>query len=197
MNQTSTRPPARLSPSSLVRPGRRGLARSRTFCPLVLPRNRDVDFGQDQPRAGKLRSPEPPTDRTDSSTSWAFGGRLRAAGLLGSMGSIGDCFDNSVAESFFGTLQLELLDEHTGTPATSSPTRSSNGSKAGTTRADGTATRRCSAPSTTRPQPRHDHPVRQNGGSSTVRSKYPIRRVKESAESRSIGAQREPERRVW
>ena len=45
-------------------------------------------------------------------TSWAFGRRLRAAGLLGSMGSIGDCFDNSVAESFFGNLQLELLDQH-------------------------------------------------------------------------------------
>ena len=45
-------------------------------------------------------------------TSWAFGRRLHAAGLLGSMGSIGDCFDNSVVESFFGTLQLELLDEH-------------------------------------------------------------------------------------
>ena len=43
-------------------------------------------------------------------TSWAFGKRLRAAGVLGSMGSIGDCFDNSVVESFFGTLQLELLD---------------------------------------------------------------------------------------
>ncbi len=28
------------------------------------------------------------------------------------MGSIGDCYDNSVAESFFGTLQLELLDQH-------------------------------------------------------------------------------------
>ncbi|HWE66080.1 MAG TPA: IS3 family transposase, partial [Acidimicrobiales bacterium] len=27
-------------------------------------------------------------------------------------GTIGDCFDNSVAESFFGTLQVELLDEH-------------------------------------------------------------------------------------
>ncbi len=26
------------------------------------------------------------------------------------MGSIGDCFDNSMAESFFGTLQSELLD---------------------------------------------------------------------------------------
>ena len=45
-------------------------------------------------------------------TSWAFGTRLRAAGLLGSMRSIGDAYDNSMAESFFHTLQLELLDEH-------------------------------------------------------------------------------------
>jgi len=52
------------------------------------------------------------SDHGSQSTSWAFGRRLRSAGLLGSMGSIGDCFDNSVAESFFGTLQLELLDEH-------------------------------------------------------------------------------------
>jgi transposase InsO family protein len=43
-------------------------------------------------------------------TSWAFGRRLRDAGLLGSMGTIGDCFDNSVAESFFATLQTEVLD---------------------------------------------------------------------------------------
>ena len=28
------------------------------------------------------------------------------------MGTVGDCFDNSVVESFFGTLQLELLDNH-------------------------------------------------------------------------------------
>lgn len=46
-------------------------------------------------------------------TSWAFGHRLREAGLLGSMGSIGDCFDNSVAESFFASLQTELLDRST------------------------------------------------------------------------------------
>jgi putative transposase len=45
-------------------------------------------------------------------TSWAFGRRLRAAGVLGSMGSIGDAYDNSMAESFFSTLQRELLDEH-------------------------------------------------------------------------------------
>lgn len=43
-------------------------------------------------------------------TSWAFGHRLREAGLLGSMGTVGDALDNSVAESFFATLQTELLD---------------------------------------------------------------------------------------
>ncbi len=45
-------------------------------------------------------------------TSWAFGRRLRAAGVLGSMGSIGDAYDNAMAKSFFSTLQRELLDEH-------------------------------------------------------------------------------------
>jgi putative transposase len=62
------------------------------------------------------RRPAPGTvahsDHGAQYTSWAFGRRLRGAGLLGSMGSIGDCFDNSVVESFFGTLQLELLDRH-------------------------------------------------------------------------------------
>lgn len=44
-------------------------------------------------------------------TSWLFGNRLRAAGILGSMGTVGDCFDNSVAEAFFSGLQRELLDQ--------------------------------------------------------------------------------------
>ena len=44
-------------------------------------------------------------------TSWAFGRRLRAAGVLGSMGSIGDAYDNAMAESFFSTMQRELLDQ--------------------------------------------------------------------------------------
>lgn len=45
--------------------------------------------------------------------SWLFGTRLRSAGLLGSMGAVGDCFDNSVAEAFLSGLQRELLDQHT------------------------------------------------------------------------------------
>jgi putative transposase len=45
-------------------------------------------------------------------TSWAFGQRLRAAGLLASMGTVGDALDNAVAESFFASLQTELLDRY-------------------------------------------------------------------------------------
>jgi putative transposase len=45
-------------------------------------------------------------------TSWVFGQRLRRAGLLGSMGTVGDALDNAVAESFFASLQCELLDRH-------------------------------------------------------------------------------------
>lgn len=45
-------------------------------------------------------------------TSWVFGQRLRHAGLLGSMGTVGDALDNAVAESFFASLQCELLDRH-------------------------------------------------------------------------------------
>ncbi|MDQ3980019.1 MAG: integrase core domain-containing protein, partial [Actinomycetota bacterium] len=45
-------------------------------------------------------------------TSLAFGRALRAGGVSGSMGTAGDCFDNALAESFFATLQTELLDRH-------------------------------------------------------------------------------------
>ncbi len=41
-------------------------------------------------------------------TSWAFGKRLRDAGLLGSMGTVGDCYDNAMMESFWHAVQLEL-----------------------------------------------------------------------------------------
>ncbi len=43
-------------------------------------------------------------------TSWLFGHRLREAGLLGSMGRVASAFDNAMIESFFGSMQIELLD---------------------------------------------------------------------------------------
>ena len=53
------------------------------------------------------------SDHGSQYTSWVFGQRLRAAGLLGSMGRIGSALDNAMAESFFSRLQLDLLDSQT------------------------------------------------------------------------------------
>jgi len=49
------------------------------------------------------------SDQGSQYTSLAFGHRLRDAGMMASMGSKGDCFDNAMAESFFATLECELL----------------------------------------------------------------------------------------
>jgi putative transposase len=42
-------------------------------------------------------------------TSLAFGGRCREVGVRPSMGSVGDAYDNAMCESFFSTLECELL----------------------------------------------------------------------------------------
>ena len=43
-------------------------------------------------------------------TSIEFGRHCREAGVRPSMGSVGDCYDNAMCESFFATLECELLD---------------------------------------------------------------------------------------
>jgi len=50
------------------------------------------------------------SDHGSQYTSIAFGQRCHAAGVRPSMGSVGDCFDNAMCESFFATLECELLD---------------------------------------------------------------------------------------
>jgi putative transposase len=43
-------------------------------------------------------------------TSFAFGRRCEESGIVPSMGSVGDAYDNAMIESFFATLETELLD---------------------------------------------------------------------------------------
>jgi len=43
-------------------------------------------------------------------TAYAFGRRCREAGIAPSMGSVGDAYDNAMCESFFASLQTELID---------------------------------------------------------------------------------------
>lgn len=61
----------------------------------------------------KQRRPEGVIHHSDQGTQYtsiAFGTRCRQAGVRPSMGSVGDCFDNALCESFFATLECELLD---------------------------------------------------------------------------------------
>jgi len=50
------------------------------------------------------------SDQGSQYTSVAFGRRCRAAGVRPSMGSVGDAYDNAMCESFFATLETELID---------------------------------------------------------------------------------------
>jgi putative transposase len=46
-------------------------------------------------------------------TALAFGQRCREVGVRPSMGAVGDAYDNALCESFFATLETELLDRRT------------------------------------------------------------------------------------
>jgi putative transposase len=68
----------------------------------------DMATAQRQPAVGLVHH----TDHGCQYTSLAFGRRLQQAGLVASMGTVGDALDNAVAESFFATLECELLDRY-------------------------------------------------------------------------------------
>jgi len=61
-----------------------------------------------RPAAGLIHH----SDRGCQYTALAFGQHLRAAGLVPSTGSVGDCYDNAVAESFFASRKVALVDRH-------------------------------------------------------------------------------------
>jgi len=49
------------------------------------------------------------SDHGTQFTSWAFSERVRQAGLVPSMGTVGDAYDNALIEAFWARLQTELL----------------------------------------------------------------------------------------
>jgi len=72
----------------------------------------DMAIRQRQPRAVIHHS-----DQGCQYTAIEFGQRCRTAGVRPSMGTVGDCYDNAMCESFFATLECELLDrQHFQTP---------------------------------------------------------------------------------
>jgi putative transposase len=53
------------------------------------------------------------SDQGSQYTSIAFGERCRTMGVKPSMGSVGDAYDNAMAESFFASLECDLIDRRT------------------------------------------------------------------------------------
>jgi putative transposase len=65
----------------------------------------DMAITMRQPNAGLIHH----SDHGCQYTSYAFGKRCREAGIMPSMGTVGDAYDNAMAESFFATLEREVL----------------------------------------------------------------------------------------
>ena len=65
----------------------------------------DMAIKQRKPRPGGVVH----ADHGVQFTSWAFTNKIRSAGLMPSFGSIGDAYDNAMMESFWSTMQIELL----------------------------------------------------------------------------------------
>ena len=78
------------------------------------------------------------SDQGGQYTALAFGQRCRDAGVRPSMGSVGDCYDNALCESFFATLECELLDRSTFRTRDEVARRCLSSSMAGTIHADDT-----------------------------------------------------------
>jgi len=66
----------------------------------------DMAIGNRDPAPGGIVH----ADHGAQFTSWAFGDRIRRAGLMPSFGSVGDGLDNAMMESFWSSMQIELLD---------------------------------------------------------------------------------------
>ncbi len=65
----------------------------------------EMAIARRRPEAGVIHH----SDHGSQYTSLTFGQRLHDAGIIASRGSRGDCYDNALMESFFATLECELL----------------------------------------------------------------------------------------
>jgi transposase InsO family protein len=69
-----------------------------------------IDAGRPPPGKNGLTPNADPAVSFTQYTSIAFGQRCPRLGVRPSMGSVGDAYDNAMAESFFASLECELID---------------------------------------------------------------------------------------
>lgn len=89
-----------------------GWAMRTTLATEIVTAALDMAIARTRPAAGLIHH----SDHGSQYTSFVFGTRCQEAGIVPSMGSVGDAYDNAMAESFFATLECELIDrEHFAT----------------------------------------------------------------------------------
>ena len=88
------------------------------------------------------------SDRGTQYTSIRYTERLAAAGVEGSVGSVGDSYDNALAETINDLYKTEVIDVARGGRSTRSSTRRSCGSTGSTTAACSSRSATCRRPNT-------------------------------------------------
>lgn len=83
-----------------------GWAMRRTLETEIVTSALDMAIARRRPEPGLVHH----SDHGSQYTSFAFGHRCREAGIAPSMGAVGSAYDNAMAESFFASLECELLD---------------------------------------------------------------------------------------
>jgi putative transposase len=83
-----------------------GWSMDRSATADLVTRALDMAVGWRRPSPGLIHH----SDHGAQYTSLAFGARMRRAGIAASMGTVGDSYDNAMAESFFASLETELID---------------------------------------------------------------------------------------
>ncbi len=87
------------------RPGLSSLERSELAQARRRIRELEIELSNRTPPTGTVIH----TDHGSQFSSWAFSERVRQAGLVPSIGTVGDAFDNALIEAFWARLQTELL----------------------------------------------------------------------------------------
>ena len=83
-----------------------GWAMRTTLATEIVTAALDMAILRARPQAGLIHH----SDHGSQYTSTVFGQRCQQAGIVPSMGTVGDAYDNALAESFFATLECELID---------------------------------------------------------------------------------------
>ncbi len=83
-----------------------GWAMRTTLATEIVTAALDMAILRARPAAGLIHH----SDHGSQYTSTVFGQRCQEAGIVPSMGTVGDAYDNALAESFFATLECELID---------------------------------------------------------------------------------------